>query len=106
MLTAFQNVADALEAVRYDALQAVAAIAQEQVAQASLRVAQRQLELGDISGLTLLNAETVALSASLLRVQSQASRFSDVVAVYQALGGSWLPSLTPEAVLSVTHTDE
>jgi NodT family efflux transporter outer membrane factor (OMF) lipoprotein len=89
VLTAFQGVADSLEAVVQDADQLVAASAQERAAQAALRAAQRQLELGSISVLTLLSAENAAQQASIARVQAQASRFSDVVAVYQALGGSW-----------------
>lgn len=89
VLSAFQNVADALEAVRHDAEQHVATIRQEQAAQTSLRIAQRQLELGDISVLTLLNAQAAYLQAALARIQAQASRSSDVVAVYQALGGNW-----------------
>jgi NodT family efflux transporter outer membrane factor (OMF) lipoprotein len=89
VLSAFQNVADTLEAVRYDAEQYVAAQRQEAAALAALRIAQKQLELGDISVLTLLNAETTYRQASLARIQAQAARFSDVVAMYQALGGSW-----------------
>jgi NodT family efflux transporter outer membrane factor (OMF) lipoprotein len=89
VLNAFQNVADALEAVRHDADQQVAASRQEKLANASLKIAQRQLELGDISTLVLLNAETSYLQAAVARVQAQASRLTDVVAVYQALGGSW-----------------
>jgi NodT family efflux transporter outer membrane factor (OMF) lipoprotein len=89
VLNAFQNVADALEAVRHDADQWLATSRQERIGQTSLEIAQRQLELGDISRLVLLNAESNHLQAAIARVQSQANRFSDVCAVYQSLGGSW-----------------
>ena len=89
VLGAFQNVADSLEAARHDADQHLATIRQERAASASLRIAQRQLELGDISVLTLLNAESAFLQASTARIQAQASRYIDIVAVYQALGGGW-----------------
>jgi len=89
VLTAFQNVADALEAVRYDAEQRLAASRQESAAQSSLHMATRQLELGDVSRLVLLNSESSYLQATLMRIQVQASQFADVCAVYQSLGGSW-----------------
>ncbi len=89
VLNAFQNVADSLEAVRHDADQHIATTRQESLAQASLKIAQRQLELGDISTLVLLNAETSFLQAAVARIQAHASRLTDVVAVYQSLGGSW-----------------
>ncbi|MBC7732595.1 MAG: efflux transporter outer membrane subunit [Bacteriovorax sp.] len=89
VLNAFQNVADSLEAVHHDADQHGAAMRQEQLAQRSLGIAQRQLELGDINTLVLLNAEASSLQAAIARVQAHASRLMDVVAVNQALGGSW-----------------
>ena len=89
VLNAFQNVADSLEAVHHDADQHGAAMRQEQLAQRSLGIAQRQLELGDINTLVLLNAEASYLQATIARVQAHASRLMDVVAVNQALGGSW-----------------
>ncbi|HEY6354393.1 MAG TPA: efflux transporter outer membrane subunit [Burkholderiaceae bacterium] len=89
VLNAFQNVADALEATRHDADQYLAARRQELAAEALLRIAQRQLQLGDISYLVLLNAQSTALQATVSRIQAHASRFSDTVAVYQALGGGW-----------------
>ena len=89
VLNAFQNVADALEAVHHDADQHLAAMHQEQLAERLLWIAQRQLELGDVSTLVLLNAETAYLQATMARIQAHASRLMDVVAVNQALGGSW-----------------
>ena len=89
VLIALQNYADALEGVRYDADQALAALTQEQRSQAALDIARRQLEIGDVSRLTLLAAESAYLQSALARVQSQANRVTDTCAVYVALGGSW-----------------
>lgn len=88
VLVAFQNVADALEAARNDADQHVATVRQEAAAQRALQIAQRQRELGDISGLTLLAAQSAYWQAAVARVQAAASRWADVAAAYQAFGGS------------------
>lgn len=95
LLTAFQNVADSLEAVRHDADVQLATQHQEVAAQAALRIARRQLERGDISVLTLLTTESAALQATLAGTQAQLSRYSDVVAVFQSLGGGWDAGATP-----------
>ncbi|MGH8210285.1 MAG: hypothetical protein ACREU6_11955 [Steroidobacteraceae bacterium] len=42
-----------------------------------------------INYLTLLSAETAYSQALLNRVQAQAARFGDTVALFQALGGGW-----------------
>jgi NodT family efflux transporter outer membrane factor (OMF) lipoprotein len=89
ILLAFQNVADTLEAASYDAQQYIATKRQEVTAHESLKIAQRQLELGDISVIVLLNSESVYLQSSIARIQTQSGRFNDVVAMYQALGGGW-----------------
>ncbi len=86
---AFQNVADALQAVQSD--EAVLRAAQKalKAADKSLSIARRQLQLGDISALMLLSAEQTYQQAKLNQVQAQANRLSDTVALFQALGGGW-----------------
>ena len=37
----------------------------------------------------LLNAQQTYLQSALVLVQARANRFSDVVALFQALGGGW-----------------
>lgn len=86
---AFQNVADTLHALHADADAYVADIAAEQAAATNLRTARRQLELGDISPLTLRLAEQTYGQAQLTRIQAQANRFADTAALFQALGGGW-----------------
>ncbi|MET3134552.1 NodT family efflux transporter outer membrane factor (OMF) lipoprotein [Oxalobacteraceae bacterium GrIS 1.11] len=89
VVNAFQNVADALQAIGYDAVALRAAGAAERAADKSLTIARRQLKLGDISPMTLLASEQASQQAKLNMVQAQANRLSDSVALFQALGGGW-----------------
>ncbi len=89
VLTAFQNVADALHAVACDAEALKAAVTAEQAASKSLAISRTQLELGDVSYLTLLNAEQTYQQAVMTRVQALANRYADTAALFQALGGGW-----------------
>jgi outer membrane protein TolC len=50
---------------------------------------RRQLEVGYVNYLTLLSAQTAYQQALLARVQAQAMRYGDTVALFQALGGGW-----------------
>ncbi len=89
VLTAFQNVADTLHAINSDADALKAAVAAERAADKSLSIARRQLALGDISYLGLLNAEQTYQQAVVNLVQALANRYSDTAALFQALGGGW-----------------
>jgi NodT family efflux transporter outer membrane factor (OMF) lipoprotein len=89
VITAFQNVADALHAVQSDAETLKAAFAAERAAFKSLEIVRRQLQLGAISYLGLLTAENTYNTALLALVQAQAARYADTAALFQALGGGW-----------------
>ena len=89
VLTAFQNVADVLRALQADARTLSAAVAAEQAASRSLDLVRRQLEQGQVSLPILLNAQQAYLQTSLARVQAEAARLADIVALFQALGGGW-----------------
>jgi len=89
VLNAFQNVADALQAIRYDDVAERAAERAEQATARSLAILRSQLALGDVSALTLLVGEQAYQQAKLARVQARANRLADVVALCQALGGGW-----------------
>jgi NodT family efflux transporter outer membrane factor (OMF) lipoprotein len=91
VLTAFQNVADALHALDTDADGLDAAGRAENAAQRSLGVARHQLELGSVSYLALLIAEQTYEQAAIALIQARASRFTDTAALFQALGGSVTP---------------
>ncbi len=89
VIAALQNVADALHALQSDADGVVAATASEQAAGTSLAIVRKQLELGQVAYLALLNAEQTYQQAKLALVQAQAARLSDTAALFQALGGGW-----------------
>ena len=89
VLTAFQNVADALRALQADARALSAAAAAEEAAQRSFDLVRRQLERGQVSLPILLSAQQAYLQTSLARVQAEAARLADTVALFQALGGGW-----------------
>src|SRR6516225_2493152 len=89
VITAFQNVADALHAVQSDADTLKAALAAERAAFKSLEIARRQLQLGAISYLGLLTAQNTYQTALIALVQAQAARYADTAALFQALGGGW-----------------
>jgi len=89
VVTAFQNVADALRALQADAAAVNAQAAAERAAADSLDASRRQFRAGAISYLSLLTAEQTYQQARISLVQTLATRFSDTAALFQALGGGW-----------------
>jgi NodT family efflux transporter outer membrane factor (OMF) lipoprotein len=89
VLTAFQNVADTLRALQYDADVLKAQVAAEHAASESLAIARKALALGSISYLSLLNAEQTYQQTLISLVQAKANRYADTAALFQALGGGW-----------------
>jgi outer membrane protein TolC len=89
VLTAFQNVADTLHALQYDADALKAAAAAKDAANVTLNLASEQVGSGYASYLTLLNAEQMYQQALINLAQAQANRYADTVALFQALGGGW-----------------
>jgi outer membrane protein TolC len=89
VIAAFQNVADTLQALQFDADGLQAAATAERAAADSLAIARRQVELGDIGYVSLLAAEQTYQQAVLALVQAQANRYADTAALFQALGGGW-----------------
>jgi NodT family efflux transporter outer membrane factor (OMF) lipoprotein len=88
VLTAFQDVADALHALDTDADALNAASRAMSASQKSLDVVRHQLELGSVSYLALLNAEQSYQQAVVSLAQARANRYADTAALFQALGGS------------------
>ena len=104
VIGAFQNVADALQALEFDADATREAVAAEVSAASSLKIARRQLELGDISTVALLAADQTYQQAVIGLVQAKANRFADTAALFQALGGGWWnrPSTSADAAAPLT----
>jgi NodT family efflux transporter outer membrane factor (OMF) lipoprotein len=89
VLTAFQNVADTLRVLEYDADAVRAQAAAERAAAKSLQIAREALALGAISYLSLLNAQMTYEQAVVNLAQAQGNRYADTAALFQALGGGW-----------------
>jgi NodT family efflux transporter outer membrane factor (OMF) lipoprotein len=96
VLTAFENVADALAALQQDADALQAAAAAKDAAGTTLTLARRQVASGYAGYAALLSAEQNEQQAVLCLVQAQANRYADTAALFQALGGGWWnrPDLT------------
>lgn len=87
VLQAFADVQDALTGVRTDGAALDAATRASTAAERNLDFTQRQLTLGGVGTLTLLNASNSAATAASQLVQARAARLVDTVALYQAVGG-------------------
>jgi NodT family efflux transporter outer membrane factor (OMF) lipoprotein len=89
VLTAFQNVADSLQALQFDA-QALAAQSDAYTqAKAAADLAQRQFDTGAASYLGLLTAQQQFQQSAVNVVQARADRLADTAALFQSLGGGW-----------------
>jgi len=89
VITAYQNVADTLHASLSDAEALAADVEAENSAKVTYDLTRRQMEVGYVNYLALLSAETAYNQALLTRVQAQAIRYGDSIALFQALGGGW-----------------
>jgi NodT family efflux transporter outer membrane factor (OMF) lipoprotein len=89
VLTAYQNVADTLHASLSDAEALAGAVEAENASKVTYDLTRRQMEVGYVNYLALLSAETTYNQALLTRVQAQAARYGDTIALFQALGGGW-----------------
>jgi NodT family efflux transporter outer membrane factor (OMF) lipoprotein len=88
-MAAYQNVADTLHASLADADALAADVEAEDAARITYDLTRRQMALGYVDTLTLLHAETTYQQSLLTRVQAQAARYGDTIALFQALGGGW-----------------
>ena len=89
VLTAFQNVANALQSLQYDAATLQSTELAEQASGRSLAVTRDQYLLGGQPFTAVLTAQTTYQNAVIARVKAQAARLSDTAALFQALGGGW-----------------
>jgi NodT family efflux transporter outer membrane factor (OMF) lipoprotein len=90
VLQAFGDVGDALSGLKSDADALDAASRANDAASQNLLYTRRQLALGGVGTLALLNASSSAAQAASQLVQARAARLSDSVALFQALGGGVL----------------
>ena len=100
VLTAFQNVADALRALEADARTLKAQSDATAYARDSLELTQRQYQLGGTGIFALLVAQQQFQLERLNLVTAQSARYADTAALFQALGGGWWNG-EPQAAASV-----
>lgn len=89
-LQAFGDVSNALTALATDADALDAASRGDKAAQANMGFVKRQLELGSVGTLAVLNAAAAAQQARIQYVQARSARLTDTVGMFTALGGGQL----------------
>lgn len=89
VITAFQNVADTLHAIQFDADYLKAALRSEMALKETAELMRKQYVLGYVSYQMVLLAEQNFQLAEINLIQAQATRLGDTAALYQALGGGW-----------------
>jgi NodT family efflux transporter outer membrane factor (OMF) lipoprotein len=89
VLTAFQNVADTLNALEQDADGLKTAASARDAANVTLDLTKKQYQTGYANYLALLSAEQAYQQAVINLVQAQTNRYADTAALFQALGGGW-----------------
>ena len=91
VLQAFRNVADALRALDDDAQTLAAEQAADQAAESSQALVDGQYRIGGANYLQVLTARQQAEQTRIGLISAQAQRLSDTAALYQAMGGAWVP---------------
>ena len=89
VILACQNVADTLRALQSDAEALKADAEAARAAKAAFDLASKQLDIGTVSFVAVMNAETTYQQAELALVQARGNRYSDTAGLFQALGGGW-----------------
>jgi hypothetical protein len=90
VLHSFQNVADVLRALEYDASTLAAQAAANSAAKGSLEIVQHEYNFGVANYLDVLSAEQQVQQNALNLITAQSRRLIDSVALYQAMGGGVL----------------
>ncbi len=89
VIAAFVDVANALQSITYDARSMALEVQSEQASRNSLDLAQQEYQLGTAAYSTVLSAQQSYRNAVTSLLSARASRLSDTVALYVALGGGW-----------------
>lgn len=89
VITAFVDVADALQALQHDADSYGAHNRALEAARANQELAAAEYRAGKYTELQVLIAEQQYQSAALTEVQADVQRFTDTATLFRALGGGW-----------------
>ncbi len=88
-IKAFQEVADALNALQSDARAVASSRTAEAMTKKYFDTVRARRAFGDASQLAVVDAQRSYLAASVARIQAEAKRLSDTVTLFVALGGGW-----------------
>jgi outer membrane protein TolC len=100
VISAYQNIADSLHASLSDADALAATVEAENAAKVTYDITRRQTELGYANYLALHSTEAAYNQSLLNRIQAQANRYDDTVALFQALGGGWWNRTSKKSVVA------
>lgn len=89
VITAFVDVADALQALQHDADSYTAHDRALEAARANQDLAAAEYRAGKYTELQVLNSEQQYQDAALTQVQADVQRFTDTAVLFRALGGGW-----------------
>lgn len=89
LLQAFQNVADALRSLEIDARSLQDQKRAEYSAKQSLQLVESRYNLGAVNYVELLDAQKQYEQTLITLIQAKATRYTDTVGLFQALGGGW-----------------
>ncbi|HUK60595.1 MAG TPA: efflux transporter outer membrane subunit [Stellaceae bacterium] len=89
VLTSFQQVADALDALEHDAEQLAEQQRALSAAEASLDLTRRAYTLGSVGIVQVLDAQRQLEQARLGFVRARAQRYLDTAQLFVSLGGAW-----------------
>jgi outer membrane protein TolC len=89
VLSAFQQVADALKALEHDAEALQAQADSRRAAAEALQLLQANYKAGMVAYLDVLSADVQFHQADIAYLQAVAQRHQDTVALFVALGGGW-----------------
>jgi NodT family efflux transporter outer membrane factor (OMF) lipoprotein len=89
VLKAFQDVADTLRALQSDAKAVALSRAAESSSRKYLEKIRAQHSYGGASQLAVVDAQRTYLNSSIARIQAEAQRLADTIALFVALGGGW-----------------
>jgi NodT family efflux transporter outer membrane factor (OMF) lipoprotein len=89
VLTALQNVADALRALQSDGRAVTAANRALEASRESVALVRKQFTAGAVSSASLLITQQAYLQAVISQNQALANQYADTAALFQALGGGW-----------------
>ncbi|NNM68491.1 MAG: efflux transporter outer membrane subunit [Gallionella sp.] len=106
VLSAFQDVANVLNALQSDTKIFQSQTLASQSAADNLEISRKQYQIGAANYLVLLNAQQAYQQTRIALAQASASRYADTAALFQSLGGGWWNRNDTASVVSNQKTGD